>query len=60
MWIRSKSVGERNSTLDLSLEHTAVSAFRRQGQLVNGQLKLTNQSAEALDLRLDLATSDYR
>jgi len=46
--------------LDLSLAHSTVSAFRLQGQRVDGRFVVTNTSDDPLDVQLDAVTSDYR
>jgi hypothetical protein len=48
------------AALNLKLMHSAVSAFRRQGQTIDGQIDITNAGTDPLELRLDAATSDYR
>ncbi len=48
--------------VDMTLQtaHSAVSAYRRLGQTVAGQLRLHNRGAEAVELELEATTSDYR
>jgi hypothetical protein len=49
-------------TLEMAfdLEAEEVSAYRQYGQVVDGQLTLTNNSSVPQDLDLETATSDYR
>ncbi|MFW2404620.1 MAG: VWA domain-containing protein, partial [Gammaproteobacteria bacterium] len=48
------------ASLELSLDHAAVSAFRVQGQRVSGALRVRNTGAAPLDARLEAVTSDHR
>jgi len=46
--------------LNLDLEATEVSAYRKYGQQIAGQLQLTNNSTQPTTLVLEAATSHYR
>ncbi|MGA9573764.1 MAG: VWA domain-containing protein [Lysobacterales bacterium] len=46
--------------LDLELDSGKVAAFRNEGQKVNGNVRLTNNSGKTLQAELEAVTSDYR
>ena len=46
--------------LTLNLEADEVSAYRQYGQVVDGNITLTNKGSAPLNLDLNAATSDYR